>query len=148
MTGAQDRVPEARILEFEIPSDVQFIERVVDAVRAECRQLRYPERHLTLNVPVALTEAISNAILRGNGRSRDKSVRVWASVDQRRLIVEVADEGEQFDLWACAVDPTTPDRLMAEDGRGLFLMLRLMDEVEHVHGHDGNVVRMVLNRAS
>jgi serine/threonine-protein kinase RsbW len=148
MSGARGRPPEARILEFEIPSDVRFIERVVDAVRTECRRMRYAEHLVTLNVPVALTEALSNAILRGNRRDRRKSVRVWASVDRAQLIIEVTDEGDGFDLEACLLDPTTPERLLREDGRGLFLMLKLMDQVERLDGRGANVVRMTLNRVS
>ncbi|MDE3052652.1 MAG: ATP-binding protein [Gemmatimonadota bacterium] len=148
MTSPQELPPQGRTLEFEIPSDVRFIERIVDAVRAECRSHRFDERHLALNVPVALTEALSNAILRGNERDRAKLVRVRAVVDEIRLVIEVADEGSGFDLETSLRDPTTPERLMAEDGRGLFLMLRLMDRVERVPVPGGSLVRMVLHRAS
>jgi serine/threonine-protein kinase RsbW len=148
MTSPHERPAEARVLEFEIPSDVRFIERIVDAVRAECRTQRYAERQLALNVPVALTEALSNAILRGNARDDGKSVRVRVSVTQVQLVIEVADEGAGFEIGTSMLDPTTPERLQAEDGRGLFLMLRLMDRVERVPVPGGNVVRMVLNRAS
>ncbi|HEY5218286.1 MAG TPA: ATP-binding protein [Gemmatimonadaceae bacterium] len=149
MTSARDRVPpsEARTIEFEIPSDVRFIERVVDAVRSECRLMRFTERHLTLNVPVALTEALSNAILRGNRDDRGKSVRITARVDGVRLVIEVTDEGNGFDFATCCVDPTTPERITHEDGRGLFLMQQLMDSVERMQAGGGNVVRMTLNRA-
>jgi serine/threonine-protein kinase RsbW len=140
--------PDARLLEFEIPSDVRFIERVVDAVRAECRRLCYADHLLTLNVPVALTEALSNAILRGNRDDRSKSVRVRARVGLTELVIEVVDQGSGFDLEACACDPTTPERLLHEDGRGLYLMLQLMDQVERVAGADGNTVRMILRPAS
>lgn len=138
----------SRVLEFEIPSDVRFIERVVDAVRTECRRLRYDERHVCLNVPVALTEALSNAILRGNGDDRGKSVVVVVRVDDARLVIEVADQGEGFDLDACLRDPTTPERLSHEDGRGLYLMFQLMDEVERIHAKGRNVVRMTLRRSA
>ncbi len=137
-----------RVLEFEIPSDVRFIERVVDAVRIECRRMQYDERHLTLNVPVALTEALSNAILRGNLDDQNKSVHVRAHVDPLQLVIEVIDQGEGFDLDSCAQDPTTPERLLHEDGRGLFLMLQLMDEVEREQSGGGNLVRMTLRRPS
>ena len=139
---------ESRLLEFEIPSDVRFIERIVDAVRAECRRLRYDDRHLSLNVPVALTEAIANAILRGNRDDRSKPVLVRARVDALQLVIEVVDQGAGFDLDACATDPTTPERLLHEDGRGLYLMVQLMDQVERVAERGGNVVRMTLWRVS
>src|SRR4029077_6807899 len=52
-------------LQVDIPSDVAYIERVVDLVRHPCAELSYNKHHLALNVPVALSEALSNAILRG-----------------------------------------------------------------------------------
>ena len=133
-------------LDFRIPSDVQYIEAIVEQVVSRCEAHAFPRRMLALNVPVALTEAISNAILRGNNDDVGKSVRVHADVDTHRLMVEVRDEGAGFDLAACTEDPTTDDNLLREDGRGLFLMQRLMDRVERFTD-GGNVVRLILHRA-
>ena len=137
---------DVRIVEVDIPNDVRYIENVVELVRRECRVLDYPMRQLMLNVPVALTEALSNAILRGNRDDPGKHVHVRAEVDARRLVLEVADEGAGFDLDASLVDPTTPENIGREDGRGLFLMQQLMDRVERVEAPSGSVVRMTLNR--
>ena len=137
---------DVRIVELDIPNDVRYIENVVELVRRECRVLDYPMRELMLNVPVALTEALSNAILRGNRDDPGKHVHVRAEVDARRLVLEVADEGAGFDLDASLVDPTTPENIGREDGRGLFLMQQLMDRVERVEAPSGSVVRMTLNR--
>ena len=133
-------------IELEIPSDIRYIEHVVELVTKQCEQLSFTARHCALNVPVALTEALSNAILRGNGENRDKYVRVRASLDHNSLVMEVADEGEGFDLDDCTIDPTTGENIDREDGRGLFLMRRLMDRVERFTDH-GNVVRLTLRRA-
>ena len=133
-------------LDVRIPSDVQYIEAIVDQVVQRCEALRFSRRHLALNVPVALTEAISNAILRGNREDASKSVRVHADVDSMRLVCDVHDEGLGFDLEACTGDPTTPENLLREDGRGLFLMRCLMDHVERF-SDGGNVVRLVLHRS-
>ena len=146
MNTVQRHSDDSRLLEFEIPSDVRFIERVVDAVRAECRRQLYDERHVSLNVPVALTEAMANAIIRGNGDDSGKSVLVIVRVDTIRLVMEVADQGAGFDLAACTNDPTTPEHLTHEDGRGLYLMHQLMDEVERLESQGRNVVRMTLRR--
>jgi serine/threonine-protein kinase RsbW len=137
---------EVRVVEVDIPSDVRLIERVVELVRRECEEMDYAHRQITLNVPVALTEALSNAILRGNLDDPSKHVHVRAEVDTVRLIVEVADEGAGFDLDASVIDPTTPGNVEREDGRGLFLMQKLMDRVELVEGSRGSVVRMTLRR--
>jgi serine/threonine-protein kinase RsbW len=60
-------------------------------------------------------------------------------------VLEVVDEGSGFDLDACTTDPTSEGNIDREDGRGLFLMRRLMDRVERFS--DGaNVVRLTLRR--
>jgi serine/threonine-protein kinase RsbW len=120
----------------------------VELIQRECEAMHFTARQLMLNVPVALTEALSNAILRGNAEDPDKRVRVNARVDQVTLVIEVIDEGTGFDMDECTLDPTTPERLESEDGRGLFLMRKLMDRVEQLPGRPGNVVRLTLRRAS
>ena len=132
-------------LDVEIPSDVNYIESVIKLATQKCRELHLTPRQCSLNVPVALTEAISNAILRGNGESKDKHVRVRAVVSDEAVVFDVVDEGDGFDLAADRPDPTTPENLQMEDGRGLFLMHKLMDNVERFQS-DGNVVRLTLRR--
>jgi serine/threonine-protein kinase RsbW len=134
-------------MQLEIPSDVRYIERIVDLVARQCADFEFPRRFCALNVPVALTEALSNAILRGNGEDAAKRVHVRASLDHDSVILEVQDEGAGFDIDAYVPDPTTPDQLEREDGRGLFLMRRLMDRVERIqNGPAGTIVRLTLHR--
>lgn len=135
-----------RVVELDFPSDVRFIERVVELVRRECLVMGFAHRQVALNVPVALTEAVSNAILRGNRDDPAKNVHVRAEVDSVRLVLEIGDEGNGFDLDASLIDPTTPGNLDREDGRGLFLMRSLMDTVERVDMPHGSKVRMTLHR--
>jgi serine/threonine-protein kinase RsbW len=137
---------DVRVIDIEIPNDVNYIEKVVELIRHECEAMRFTHRQLALNVPVALAEALSNAILRGNGDDPAKHVRVRAEVNNERLVVEVADEGPGFDFDAKMIEPDAND-LDREDGRGLFLMRKLMDRVERVAIPNGNAVRMTLLRA-
>ena len=132
-------------LDVEIPSDVRYIDSVVELATRKCRELRLPARKCTLNVRVALAEAISNAILRGNGDAQNKPVRVRAVVSDDAVVFDVVDEGPGFDLAAERPDPTSPENLEHEDGRGLFLMKSLMDNVERFQA-DGNVVRLTIRR--
>lgn len=132
-------------LEVEIPSDVRYIERVVEIVRHQCAALAFDAHYCALNVPVALSEALANAILCGNGEDPSKHVRVRASVTAAHLVLEVRDEGPGFDIDRCTVDVTDPENLEREDGRGLFLMRQLMHHVER-YDDGGNVVRLTLNR--
>lgn len=131
--------------DLRIPSDVEYIEGVVELARQRCRELNLSPSTCSLNVPVALSEALSNAILRGNESVGGKHVRVRAIVTNAALVFEVVDEGPGFDLDRCTADCTTDDNLLKEEGRGLFLMRRLVDEVESFQDH-GNVVRLTVRR--
>jgi serine/threonine-protein kinase RsbW len=70
-------------------------------------------------------------------------------IDATALVVDVTDEGQGFDPQSVCYGPEDSNWLDREDGRGLFLMRSLMDEVEHrcvkppAHGH---TVRLVLRR--
>lgn len=131
--------------DLQIPSDVEYIEGVVELARQRCRELKLSPTKCSLNVPVALSEALSNAILRGNGSKNGKQVRIRALVSDTDLVFEVVDEGPGFDLEECTQDCTTAENLTKEEGRGLFLMKRLMDRVESFR-NKGNVVRLTLHR--
>ncbi len=118
----------------------------MELIRDECEAFEYPPRHRSLNVPVAVTEALSNAILRGNRNQPDAEVALHCTVDRQALVIEIRDQGEGFDLAECTRDPTRSAALHREDGRGLFLMRALMDRVERFDDR-GNVVRLTLNRS-
>ena len=132
-------------LDVEIPSDVKYIDGVIELATRKCRELHLPPQKCSLNVRVALAEAISNAILRGNGDAAHKHVKIRAVVHDDSIVFDIVDEGPGFDLGAKRPDPTAPENLEHEDGRGLFLMKQLMDNVERFQ-KDGNVVRLTLNR--
>ena len=54
----------------------------------------------------------------------------------------MADEGEGFD-YTHIPDPTLPDNLTKDAGRGLYLMKTLTDEL--VFENDGSKVTLVFN---
>ena len=133
-------------IDVRIPSDIRLIEPIVGAVVQRCAEQKLQSRACRLNVPVALTEALSNAILRGNHEDLQKGVRIRATLDERALILEVEDEGDGFDLDACLIDPDHDGNLFREAARGLYLMCSLMDRVEQIPS-TANVVRLTLHRA-
>jgi serine/threonine-protein kinase RsbW len=132
-------------VDVDIPSDVAQIEGVVALVTDSCRALHLQPRLCSLNIPVALTEALSNAIIRGNGEDPRKHVHLRATVYDRALVFDITDDGPGFDMSGVDYDASDPAQLYAEDGRGIFLMRRLMDRVEQLRG-PRHVVRLTLNR--
>ncbi|HSY80891.1 MAG TPA: hypothetical protein VK807_03975, partial [Gemmatimonadaceae bacterium] len=75
MSRARDSLDSMRVvIELEVPNDVRRIEQVVELVSRQIRELDFPARACSLNIPVALSEALSNAMLRGNADDRAKHV--------------------------------------------------------------------------
>jgi len=96
-------------------------------------------------VSMALREALANAIKHGNKLNPDTRVGVDMEVAGHELRIEVRDEGEGFDVEALA-DPTEPDNVLRQSGRGIFYMRHFMDEVNFsTTGGGGTRVELVKN---
>ena len=101
-----------------------------------------------LSVPVAVTEAMANAMLQGNRNEPSRTVQVRVVLDAERLCVDVTDEGVGFDLSSLQQSPNETDWFEREDGRGVFLMRTLMDRVESAgpDAESGHCIRLILHR--
>lgn len=136
--------------EWTIKSNVLHIEPLVAEVVSLCLNAGMSPRACRLNIPVAFTEALSNAIVCGNQEDESKQVHATFALDDASLVLEVTDDGMGFDAATVNFSPDDVDWLEREDGRGLFLMRSLMDRVESQrpqNGHQGHTVRLVLKRA-
>lgn len=129
---------------LELPSDLRLIEATVGYLEGRCRAYAFEGSRLDLNFRVGVTEALANAVLYGNKSDPRKIVSVEISLDPEKVVIHVADQGNGFDPRSVR-DPTEPENLHATGGRGLFLIRKLMDEIEY--NDRGNAVRMVLRRS-
>lgn len=80
-------------------------------------------------IEMALREALANAVLHGNRRDQQKPVEVDCyEQDDGSVLLVVRDQGRGFD--PSRVDnPTKPENIFREAGRGIFLIRHFMDEV-------------------
>ncbi len=88
---------------------------------------------------VALTEAVNNAIIHGNRCQPECFVDVEVRTTPAEIAVMVRDVGTGFDVQAVP-DPTLPENILREGGRGIFLIRHLADAVEFHDGMPGTVV--------
>ena len=95
------------------------------------------------NVLIAVTEAVNNAIIHGNRMDKDAEVAVYVYDEPSTLCFSVEDNGKGFDYMNLP-DPTSPENLEKENGRGIFLMRNLADEVEF--NESGNRVMVLFNK--
>lgn len=113
---------------IEIASSLSNINEVESLIDKVCEDLSLNEDFYG-NILIAVTEAVNNAIVHGNKLEESKKVKVDVMKDNAAVVFSVADQGSGFDFNNLP-DPTAPENLEKPDGRGIFLMKNLSDEVE------------------
>lgn len=128
---------------LDLPTDPDCIEEAVELLALHCFAGHRPCRRTAFRLRVALAEALANAMHAGNRSDATRRVQVRAELHAERVRVAVSDQGDGFDPSALP-DPTLPDTLERECGRGLFLIRNLADQVEF--NDRGNTIWMTLPR--
>ncbi|HEY9068707.1 MAG TPA: ATP-binding protein [Candidatus Ozemobacteraceae bacterium] len=111
---------------IRLPSSMSEIGKIRDRVATRLEQLGYAPR-LTMNISLALEEAMANAIDHGSLMGQPV-IEVGMTVSESCCILQVTDFGgitfnpEYFEKLAEVKD-------WGKGGRGIFLIKRLMDEV-------------------
>ncbi len=128
---------------LKVPSDLDCVEEAVDLVARHCFAGLGPSRRLLFKLRVVLAEALANAIIAGNGEDPSKSVAIRVELTPAVIRIHVTDEGSGFDPTSIG-DPIRPEDLDNSSGRGLFLIRKLVDDVEF--NTKGNSICMTLRR--
>ncbi|MFN5147648.1 MAG: ATP-binding protein [Flavobacteriia bacterium] len=113
---------------LSIPSDFEAVSQVEILVDNVCNKLGVNEDYYG-NVLIAVTEAVNNAIDHGNKRDNSLDVLVAVGDNPNEFCFTVKDQGRGFD-YENLPDPTAPENILKENGRGIFLMRNLADVVE------------------
>jgi len=96
------------------------------------------------NILLALTEAVNNAIIHGNKNDITKHIILEFVLSDETFKVIVTDEGEGFDLNKVP-DPTLPENLLNEHGRGIFIMKHFVNELLTEKLKNGSSVILKIN---
>lgn len=126
-----------------IPSDFGSLRKVEGLVDKICSDLDVNEDYYG-NVLIAVTEAVNNAILHGNKEDQDLEVALSVSANTNDFCFTIKDQGEGFD-YNNLPDPTAPENIEKENGRGIYLMKSLAEAVEF--DDYGRIVRVYFSKS-
>jgi serine/threonine-protein kinase RsbW len=121
-------------VELILPSDVKLID-LVHATSEKMAEFAGFDADESLNVGLALREAVINAIVHGNGGDPGLKVHISLIANATQFRAVIRDEGPGFDPEA-EPDPTADENLLNTSGRGLLLMKAFVDEVRFEQGKD------------
>lgn len=127
---------------LNIPADIEAMAQVESLIDSVCAKLGVNEDFYG-NVLIAVTEAVTNAIDHGSNKNKMLDVRVLVGDESKEFCFNIKDEGRGFDFTNLE-DPTSPDNILKENGRGIFLMRNLADEVVFEDG--GTSVNIYFNK--
>jgi serine/threonine-protein kinase RsbW len=130
------------IEQVKLPSDFASLVEVENLIDKVCADLGIQEDAYG-NVLIAVTEAVNNAIQHGNEENSNLFVDVAVGDKETEFCFRIKDEGIGFDFNSLP-DPTAPENLLKESGRGIFLMRNLADEVEF--DGEGNSVNIYFSK--
>lgn len=119
---------------IESPVYLQFIsyfeeiDKSISIILTSMDSYGFPDENIR-KMKVALTELLVNAISHGNKKDFSKKVVIGHIVDKKKILISIMDEGKGFDPNSVP-DPTTPENLIKNSGRGLFIVKHYVDKIE------------------
>lgn len=122
------------IIESKI-GNIRIVENFIDNFTAEAGV----KKESYGKIIVATLEAVNNAIVHGNKSDIGKNVIIELKYDAASVTIKVTDEGSGF-IPENVPDPTRPENIESVNGRGVFLMTHLSDEISY--NDYGNSVTM------
>ena len=128
---------------LEIESDPNNIITVEEFVNYFAKDIGLPDEKIS-SLLLAVTEATTNAIIHANKSDKTKLVKVDVNISDSKLVVKVIDEGRGFNP-ANIPDPTHPENLLKDSGRGVYLMRVYMDGLNYNQTPEGTETILTLN---
>jgi len=125
--------------QLSVASDLKKIRHVVDEIIIMLKGLQVDESDM-FDIRLCLEEALINAIKYGNRFDKDLEVLIDFAYVNGKISISVEDKGTGFDHNKVP-DPTKEENLLMGNGRGVFLIKHLMDEVRF--NKKGNRLTMV-----
>lgn len=119
------------VSEVVLPSDYQSLIDVERLVGTVCEEFGVQEDAFG-NVLIAVSEAVNNAIQHGNQNNPEAKVELKVANQEDIFCIQIKDQGTGF-AYQNLPDPTAPENLLKDSGRGVFLMQHLADEVEFLN---------------
>ncbi len=130
-------------VELVFPSLLDYLS-LVNAVTEEIATQLGVDEETQDAISNSVIEACTNAIEHGNKMDRTKNVRLRFRSGPEKIEIDVTDEGDGFDPGAVP-DPRSPENLMRERGRGIFILKNFMDEVRYEFSEGTTTLFLVKN---
>ena len=125
---------------IRIPASLEELHHVYSWAQEHLMQTEIPESK-RFDIMLALSEAVTNAIRHGCHSTSGKFVDIEVIITANAVNISVHDCGKGFEPEAIP-DPTKEENLYTPNGRGVFLIKTLADDVHFNFGENGTTVNV------
>ena len=125
-----------------VSSDPNLIPEVDEFIFDKINPLNLEADTLS-NLSLAISEALSNAMVHGNKLDPNKDVTVSIRISSDELMLSIKDQGEGFDPKSVP-DPTIPENILKDSGRGIHIMRSFIDKVYYNFTSEGTELKFII----
>lgn len=138
--------PDSRAI--QLSSSLDHVDLARDFVAEIARQVPMTPKEI-YDLELVVTEALTNVMEHAYDGDETSAVQLLVTPDDEQLTIVISHDGRDFDPDAVP-DPDMKQYLAERrvGGLGLFLMKKLMDEVEYSTGEDGRRQIRLMKRRS
>ncbi|UCF04616.1 MAG: anti-sigma factor antagonist [bacterium] len=142
----RELLTESETFHLEIPADENNLSEVRDFISDICFRVGFSKRE-TNNTKLAMDEACTN-IIKHAYHEQGGVIRIDVQAEPGKVEISIFDRGEAFD-WSKIEDPDLQQyvEIGKKGGLGIFLMNRLMDDIDYRSSEAGNRLYMVKSSA-
>lgn len=132
------KLRQGQVVELEVPSAPEYVSIVRQAVEGIARRMDFDEMQIE-DMKLAVGEACTNAVRHGRATDELQHIAICCRVLNEGLSVEISNNITECERPNVPLEPD----VTREGGFGLYLIRKLMDEVDIVWDHEKAVVKML-----
>jgi len=114
--------------DMTFPSQEDLFPSAILFVLKECQWRGIEDDARLENIAICMEELLSNALIHGNRKNKDKQITMRMSFDAERFVLAVKDEGDGFDATTY-LEKIRNNQTAIPEKRGLFIADLLVDEL-------------------
>jgi len=132
---------------IKLPAKIENLEYLIEFV-SDCANKQGIDRKRIIEIEISTEEALVN-IFNYAYQNVDGDVAIICKSDENnKFVIEIEDSGVPFNLLSLKEPDTTLDISERNvGGLGIFLMRKLMDDVQYKRKEDRNVLTMVTSKS-
>lgn len=137
--------PSAEII-LTVPASTAYISDVRDFVGQHAQSQGFEPTDIDA-IRLSVDEAYTNVIKHAYHFDEEQSVSIRIEVIPTGICISISDRGIPYNLKTYK-EPDIADRIRNRQrgGVGVFLIHKLMDQVEYLHDEGCNIIRMIKRR--